>query len=80
VAVLDHPANPRHPSTWHVRQYGLLAANIFGLHDFDKKNPAGAGDFKMTKDQPVTFRYRLVVHVGDAKLAGLDEKFKEFAK
>lgn len=78
VAVLDHPSNPRHPSTWHVRKYGLLAANIFGLHDFDKKNPEGAGDLKMTKGQPVTFRYSVVVHTGDAKSAGLDEKFRQF--
>jgi hypothetical protein len=29
VAVLDHPENPGHPTTWHVRDYGLLAANPF---------------------------------------------------
>ncbi|HSU65352.1 MAG TPA: PmoA family protein, partial [Tepidisphaeraceae bacterium] len=27
VAVLDDPRNPRHPTRWHVRAYGLLAAN-----------------------------------------------------
>jgi hypothetical protein len=79
VAVLDHPANPRHPSTWHVRKYGLLAANIFGLHDFDKKNPKGAGDFVIEPGKTATFRYRVVIHEGDAQAAKLDEKFKEFA-
>ena len=45
VAVLDHPSNPRHPTRWHVREYGLLSANPFGLHDYDKKaNPPGAGN------------------------------------
>src|SRR5262249_54449101 len=31
-AMFDHPSNPRHPTTWHVRDYGLFAANPFGLH------------------------------------------------
>src|SRR3989449_8802505 len=44
VAIFDHPQNPRHPTWWHVRDYGLFGANPFGLHDFEKK-PAGAGNF-----------------------------------
>ena len=80
VAILDHPTNPRHPSTWHVRNYGLMSANIFGLSDYDKKNPKGSGDFKMTKDKPTTFKYRVVIHQGDAASAKLDDKWAEFAK
>ena len=34
VAILDFPENPKHPSYWHSRSYGLFAANIFGEHDF----------------------------------------------
>ena len=79
VAVLDHPSNPRHPSTWHVRKYGLLAANIFGLHDFNPKLPRGSGDFAIEPGRTVTFRYRVVVHGGDAKTAMLDQKFKDYA-
>ena len=79
VAVLDHPKNPRHPSTWHARNYGLLAANIFGLHDFDKNVKKGAGAFTIEPGKTVTFRYRVVIHTGDAKAAKLDEKFKAYA-
>lgn len=79
IAILDHPSNPRHPSNWHVREYGLMGANAFGLHDFDRKNPAGTGDFRMEKGKPVTFRYRVVIHQADAKGAGLDEKWEAFA-
>jgi len=79
IAILDHPSNPRHPSTWHVREYGLMGANIFGLSDFDKaKYPKGSGDLKMEKGKPVTFKYRVVIHQGDAKAANLDAKWKEF--
>jgi len=80
VAMLDHPSNPRHPSTWHVREYGLMGANIFGLHEFDKtKNPKGAGDFTIEKGKPVTFKYRVVIHQGEANPADLTAKFKDFA-
>jgi hypothetical protein len=79
VAVLDHPTNPRHPSTWHSRDYGLLAANIFGLHDFDKTVKKGTGDFTLEPGKTATFRYRIVIHQGDAPSAKLDEKFRDFA-
>jgi hypothetical protein len=79
VAVIDHPKNPRHPSTWHAREYGLLAANIFGLHDFDKNVKKGTGDFAIEPGKTATFRYRVVIHTGDAKAATLDEKFRDFS-
>jgi hypothetical protein len=80
TAVFDSPANPRHPTRWHVRAYGLLAANPFGLSAFDKATPKHAGDFVMTPGKPVTFRYRVIVHQGDAKAANLDEKYKQFSE
>jgi hypothetical protein len=80
VAVFDHPTNPRHPATWHVRAYGLLSSNIFGLSDFDKKNPKHSGDFTIEKGKTVIFRHRAVVHAGMAVDAKLDEKYKQFAQ
>jgi hypothetical protein len=80
VAILDHPSNPRYPSTWHVRAYGLMTANIFGLHDFDKSNAKDAGNLTIEPAKPVTFKYRVVVHTGDAKSADLETKFKEWSK
>ena len=80
VAVFDHPLNPRHPTRWHVREYGLLAANPFGLSYFDKGAPKHAGDFKMEPGKTVTFRYRVVVHEGDAQSAQLDQKYKQYEK
>jgi hypothetical protein len=80
VAIFDHPSNPRHPTTWHTREYGLHAANIFGLHDFDPKNkPKGAGDFKIDAGQTVTFKYRMLFHPGDAKAAKVEERYREWA-
>ena len=79
VAIFDHPQNPRHPTSWHVRDYGLFAANPFGLHDFEKK-PAGAGDLKVSAGQSVTFRYRFYIHRGDEKEGKVAQHYAEYAK
>jgi len=79
VAIFDHPQNPRHPTWWHVRDYGLFGANPFGLHDFEKK-PAGAGNFTVPAGKSVTFRYRFYIHPGDEKAAKVAERYAEYAK
>jgi hypothetical protein len=78
VAIFDHPANPRHPTTWHVRDYGLFAANPFGLHDFEKK-PKGTGNMTLAAGQSVTFRYRFYYHRGDEKQAQVAEQYRKYA-
>lgn len=79
VAILDHPANPGHPTRWHVRPYGLMTANPFGLSDFDKA-PKGTGAMKLEPGTTTPFRYRVLFHTGDAKAAKVAEKFEAFAK
>ena len=77
AAMFDHPSNPRFPTWWHVRDYGLFAANPFGVHDFEKKEK-GAGDLKITAGQSVTFRYRIVLTAGDEKAAGIEDHYKRY--
>jgi hypothetical protein len=80
IAIFDHPSNPRHPTTWHVRDYGLFAANPFGLHDFtNKKEPAGAGNLTVPAGKSVTFKYRFYLHEGDEKQAKVAERYQEYA-
>ena len=78
IAIMDHPTNPRHPTWWHARPYGLIAANPFGIHDFEKK-PAGTGDLKIENGGSKTFRYRFVFHQGDANEAKIAEMYSRFA-
>ncbi len=78
VALLDHPSNPRSPCYWHARGYGLFAANPFGAHDFAKR-PKGAGDLVIPADASATFRYRFLIHSGDAELAGIASEWRRFA-
>jgi hypothetical protein len=80
VAIFDHPQNPRHPTYWHVRFYGLFGANPFGIHDFTNgKEPKGAGDFKVPAGQRVTFRYRFYLHEGDTQQAQVAARYQEYA-
>ena len=78
VAIFDHPSNPRHPTWWHVRDYGLFAANPFGIHDFEKK-PAGAGDLVIPAGESVTFKYRFYFHKGDEKQGKVADRYAEYA-
>ncbi len=78
VAILNHPGSFRYPTTWHVRTYGLFAANCFGYHDFDKT--AQPGDHTIAKGDTLKFRYRVIFHQGDVKAAKLDEAFAAYAK
>jgi hypothetical protein len=81
VAIFDSPTNPRHPTTWHVRTYGLFAVNPFGLHDFDPalKEQPHIGDMTTLEGEAVTFRYRLYIHKGTTTEAKVAEMWNAFA-
>ena len=78
VAIFDHPSNPRHPTYWHARDYGLFALNPFGRKAFDKEAEeshwaVGAGD-------SLHFRWRVLIHPGNASEAGIAELYKNYAR
>jgi hypothetical protein len=81
IAILDNPANPRHPTWWHVRDYGLFAANPFGQHFFENKpTEKHLGDFKIPAGGSATFRYRVVFTEGDEKAAGIAQLDEDYVK
>ncbi len=77
IAVLNHPGSFRYPTAWHVRTYGLFAANPFGSHDFGGSQP---GDYTVPTGESVAFRYRVILHEGDTKAARVDRSFAAYAK
>ncbi len=79
VAIFDHPENQRHPTWWHVRTYGLFAANPFGIHNFESK-PAGTGDLTVPAGESITFKYRFYFHKGDEKVGKVAQRYGEYAK
>ncbi len=78
ITMLDHPANLRHPTTWHAREYGLVAANPFGYHHF-KQQKKGAGDYRLKPGEPLTLRYRAVFYEGERSVDEVEACFQEFA-
>jgi hypothetical protein len=75
VTIMDHPSNPRHPTYWHARNYGLNSANPFGVRDFtgDKSKD---GSLIVPQGGNTVFRYRVAVHSG----ADPEKMFQTFAK
>jgi hypothetical protein len=73
VAIFDHPDNPRHPTYWHARDYGLFALNPFGRNAFDDK--AEESKWTIAKSEKLAFRWMVVVHPGDADVSELYQQF-----
>jgi hypothetical protein len=77
IAILNHPSSFRYPTTWHVRDYGLFAANPFGWHDFGRKE---SGEYTIPKGESIAFRYRVILHEGDAASARVASAFRAYAE
>jgi hypothetical protein len=78
VSLMDHPQNPRFPTYWHVRAYGLMTANCFGRHDFTD-DPDNRWDMPIPAGESRTWRYRVLIHRGDAEAARVPVHYESFA-
>ena len=79
VAILNHPESFRFPSYWHVRTYGLFAANPFGWHDFRGSDDYD-GSYTLEPGKKIALRYRFLFHRGDEKIGKVAEAFAAYAK
>lgn len=79
VAILDNPENPRHPTYWHARGYGLFAANIFGVKEFTKDKTQD-GSMTIAPGETLRFRYRVIIHPGDEKTADIAGEYAKYSK
>ena len=77
MALMDHPEGFRYPTYWHVRDYGLMTANPFGLSYF-YNDPNRRGDYTLRSGESIRFRYRLYIHVGDVREGRVAEKYHDF--
>ena len=78
VVMMDHPGNPRHPTYWHSRGYGLHSINPFGVSDF-LNDQTQNGSLTIEPGEHVRFRYRVIIHPG-ASPARLADLYKEYAQ
>lgn len=78
VAILSHPSTHGHPTHWHVRDYGLFAANPFGLSAFTKGAEDGA--LELAPGASLDFRYAVLTHRGDAHAADVEGVWREWSQ
>jgi hypothetical protein len=78
IAILDNPANPRHPVRWHARAYGLFAANPFGQAVFEKG--LSEAPVVLEPGKSLRFRYRIIIHPGDVKTADIAGQWTKYTK
>lgn len=69
IAMMNHPTSWRHPTGWHVRNYGLAAANAFFLQ----------GEHHLKKGESITLKYRVYFHAGDSKEGKVAEVWAGYA-
>jgi hypothetical protein len=84
LAIFDHPTNFRHPTSWHVRGYGLMGANCFGYSyfsekDYNKDLVPENGDWNLPAGESKTWNYRIYVHTGDVEQADVADRFADYA-
>lgn len=68
IAVLDHPANPGHPTTWHCRNDGWAGASF-----------NAAGPYTTKPGEPLRLRYRLLLHEGNAAAGHVGDRYADYA-
>ena len=78
IAMFSHPDNSRHPCRWHVRAYGLFAANPFGEKDFPSAT-VQQGPLTIEADKSLTLKYRILLHEGRSSRDVLDQEYRRFA-
>jgi len=78
IAIMNHPSSFRFPTYWHVRTYGLFAANPFGVHDFTGDKSAD-GTYTLEAGKTVAFRYRVLLHRGDQQAGKVAEVYANYS-
>ena len=79
IAIFDSPTNFRHPTTWHARGYGLFSVNPFGLRAFTS-DPKQDGSHTVADGGALTLRYRVRIHAGSYKDAGIQDAYRQYAQ
>jgi hypothetical protein len=69
VALMDHPANPRFPTRWHNWNNMTIMASF----TYDEA-------FELKPGQALALNYRVAVHTGDARQAGIPEVWVQYSK
>lgn len=79
IAIFDHPLNLRHPTCWHVRDYGLMTANPFGYSDY-LSSFIREGSYTIAAGETLVARYQLFLHKPDSRKSMLADRYYDYAQ
>jgi len=79
TAIMVHPKSFNYPGRWHVRTYGLFAANPFGEYHFTGAKEKTAGH-TLKAGTSLNLIYRVVFHSGDEKEGSIEKHWNDFSK
>jgi len=68
VTVYDNPSNERYPTAWHIRAYGLFAANNFHFK----------GGYTLKSGDSVTYKYRILFRRSEMTQEELACRYEEY--
>jgi len=78
IAILNHPASHRHPTRWHVRTYGLFAANPFAGRGYDPTLPDASST--LAPGDVLRLHHRILLHTGDERAAAVEDAWQQYAR
>lgn len=73
MAILQHPLNIDYPAQWFTRDYGFFSPTLLYWPEDGKAT-------YFNKGASVILRYRVIVHEGDTKTAGIAAEFEKYSK
>jgi hypothetical protein len=76
ITILEHPTSFNAPCRWHVRSYGLFAANPFG--EFHFTGGEKTDGHRIKKGDTVRLKYRVILHEGAGDVAKIERHWQRF--
>jgi hypothetical protein len=77
ITMFYHPSNSLADCFWHVRTYGLFAANPFGRHHFGQPEYEGV---KIADGDHLDLHFRIVLHDGGFDREKSEQHFADYSK
>jgi hypothetical protein len=71
IAVMQHPSNKWYPSPWFTRDYGFISPTPMYW-------PEDGNATQLKKGEIIKLRYRVLVHAGNTKDAGIADEFEKY--
>ena len=68
VTVYDDPSNERYPTAWHIRAYGLFAANNFHFK----------GGYTLKSGESITYKYRILFRRREMSTEEIDCRYESY--